>query len=178
MKRHVLLIVFLACALAACGKKRVVTQPDLPPLQPPPPPERVIAPPEPVETGGAEPQKPPEQERAPRNPAGSRPKPAVTEPPKPVEPPPPAPPAVAEPPKQLETAEAKKQGEEAKKLIDSAYADKKRVTPGTLTRDAREQYDAALRFITQAEQALNDNPSLALRLAKNAATIMAALVNR
>jgi uncharacterized protein YukE len=177
MKRHVVLVLFLACALAACGKKRVVTQPELPPLQPPPPPERVIAPPEPAATVGAEPQNPPEAQKTPRNTSGGRPKPAVTEPPKPVELPPPAvPPTVVGQP--LQTPEAQTQENEANRLLEQAKSDRAKVPTG-LKGDAKEQFDTAVRFMEQADQALKDkNPSLALRLAKNAATIMAALANR
>lgn len=184
MKRCVLLIVFLAFALAACGKKYVMTQPDLPPLAPPPPPERVVVPAEPEDAGrGGTTQTPNPSDTEKSLKDKSTNKPRTVPAPDTAKPPdvlPPAPPALVEPPKpQLQTADAGVQEREANHLLDQADGNRKKVNRDLLNADGKQQYDTATGFIRQARLAMTENNfGLALRLAKNAVTILAALANR
>ena len=184
MTRAVILLCF-ALAATACGKQRVVTQPDQPPLAAPVPPPRVIVPPETTEeapTASPEPDhKPPR--RAPARNEGARDAPAKPEPAKPqapaaVTPPPPE----APPPTTLQTTPPASQAEmerKARGLIAQARRDLGRVNPASLNADGKGQYDTARRFVEQAEQALKEqNSVLALNLADKAATIAAVLVGR
>ena len=184
--RRALVFLCFALALTACGKQRVVTQPDSPPLAPPPPPPRVVVPPDTTEEAPAAspepdhkpPRRPPARTEGAREPA---PKP---EPPKPPAPASATPPAREEPapPTTLQTKPPVKQADmerQARGLIAQARKDLGRVTPGSLNADAKGQYDTAKRFVEQAEQALREqNPALALSLADKAATIAAVLVGR
>ncbi len=180
--RRALIVLSFALALAACGRQRVVTQPDFPPLAAPPPPPRVVAPPQPVEEPPAatpEPAKPPR--RAPVKNEGAREAPAKPEPPKPQ--PPPAPPVREETqPQTLQTTPPAAQVDierQAKGLIAQARKDLGAVKVRSLNADGRNQYATARRFAEQAEQALKDqNFVLAQRLADKAATIAAVLVGR
>ncbi len=185
--RRVFVLVCFVSALTACGRQRVATQPDLPPLAPPPPPERVVAPPDTSQEPPApapEPEQKAPRRAAPRN-QGARETAPKTEPAKPVPPvvaPPAGPPAQQQPATTLQTtspATTLEMDRTARGLLAQAKNDLGRVKPGTLNADGRGQFEAARRFIEQADQALKEqNFVLALRLADKAATIAAVLVGR
>jgi hypothetical protein len=184
MTRALILFCF-ALAATACGKQRVVTQPDLPPLAAPAPPPRIIAPPETTEEPPAtspEPDRKPPR-RAPAKNEGGREVPAKPEPPKPQPPAGAAPPSQeAQPPTTLQTTPPASQVEmerKARGLIAQARRDLGRLSPASLNADGKGQYDTAKRFVEQAEQALKEqNFVLALNLSDKAATIAAVLVGR
>ncbi len=183
MRRALLLLCF-AFALTACGKQRVATQPDLPPLAPPPPPTRVVTPPETEEEPPApapEPDRKPPRRTPPKTDAARETTPPKTEPPKPAGPPPPVR-DETQPPTTLQTTPPATQlemGRKARGLIAQARHDLDQVKRGTLNADGRAQYDTARRFVEQADQALKEqNFVLALNLADKAATIAGVLVGR
>jgi outer membrane biosynthesis protein TonB len=186
MGRRALLVVFFALAVTACGKQRVVTQPDLPPLAPPPPPPRVVAPPDTGEQPPATaPERKPAQRAAPRN-EGARETPPKAEPPKRETPAKPDTPTGREEPQPpattLQTMPSRTQAEmerQVQSLLAQATRDLGRVNYGVLNADGKGQYDTAKRFIEQAQQAVKEqNLMLALRLADKAATIASVLVGR
>ncbi len=183
MKRA-LLVVFFALAVAACGKQRVATQPDQPPLAPPAPPPRVVAPPD---TEQEQPPPAPEPERRPvrRPPQKSETPPPRAEAPKapPVqETPPPAKPETAPPPTTLQTTQPATQVEMEKQVrgtLAQAARDLGRVNYAALNADGKGQYDTAKRFVEQAQQAIKEqNLVQASRQADTAATIASVLVWR
>ena len=177
--RRVLVLLCFALALTACGKQRVATQPDLPPLAPPPPPPRVVTPPDANEQPPA-PAPEPEHKPVRRVPARNE---GAQAPPK-QEPPKTQPPVTATPPPReeaspttLQTTPPAEMERKARGLLAQAKKDLGNVKPGSLNSDAKAQYDTAKRFVEQAEQALKEqNFVLAERLADKAATIAGVLV--
>jgi hypothetical protein len=185
MRRALLLLCF-ALALTACGKQRLVTQPDQPPLAPPPPPPRVVTPPD---TNEQAPEPVPEPDHKPARRAPARNESTREPAPKPEPPKPPAPASAtppareeAPPPTTLQTTPPATQAvmeRQARGLLTQAKKDLSRVNAASLNADGKGQYDTARRFVEQAQQALKEqNFVLALQLADKAATIAGVLVGR
>ncbi len=183
MVRRLVLIALFAVAVTACGKHRVATQPDLPPLAAPPAPPRVVTPPE-TEEQPTTPAPEPERKTPRRPPARSEPPPAPkgdaskqpAAKPETVSPPP-----EPQPPSTLQVAPATQQKleEQARTLLRQARSDLGRVKPNSLNADGKAQFETASRFVEQADQALKEqNYVLAQRLADKAATIAAVLAGR
>ncbi len=184
MTRRLALVALLAVAVTACGKHRVATQPDLPPLAAPTPPPRVVTPPEPEEQPPApapEPARRTPRRPPPKNEAAPAPK---VEPPKapPAKPDTIAPPPETQPPSTLQIKPGGSQQnleEQARTLLRQARADLGQIKPKSLNADGKAQFETATRFVEQADQALKDqNFVLAQRLADKAATIAAVLAGR
>jgi hypothetical protein len=181
---RVLMVVVLACVVAACGRQRLATRPDVPPLAAPAPPPRVVAPPQPEDVPPPE-KSAEEPVRKPARPAARTetrevPKVEPQQPPQPVTPPP-----VTEPQPAADTLQTAKPGEQKQlegqvtQLLARASGDLNKTDYRKLSADAKGQYDTAKRFIDQAGQALRDrNLVLAQKLADKAATIAALLVGR
>jgi hypothetical protein len=173
-----LVVTLAALTAAACAKARAQTEPELPTLSPPPPPPRIIetyadeplptVEPSPAETALATP-----PARPPARPRAARPETAKPEPPR-LEPE-----RSDAPPLTLKLAPAVEARTEAsiRSLIGQAGRDLQRVNYAALDRDGRAQYDAARRFMEQAEEALkNGNLPFAGKLADKAATMAGVLV--
>ncbi len=188
MGRRALVAVFVAFALTACGRQRLVTQPDLPPLGPPPPPPRMVAPPD---TKDRSPATAPETEPKPTGrtaakDGGTPERPSKAEPPKGETPAKPGTPPGREdaqrPAGTLQTMPPGTQAEmdrQVQSLLAQATRDLGRVNYSVLNADGKGQYETARRFIEQAQQAVKEqNLTLALRLADNAATIASVLAGR
>lgn len=180
--RRALVLACFVFALSACGRQRVVTQPDLPPLAPPPPPARVVTPPEPQEQPPT-PAPEPDRKAPRRTPPKAEPPQAAPPKPEPAKPVAPVPPRdESQPPTTLQTTPPAAQADmerQARGLIVQARRDLDQVKRGLLNPDGRGQYDAARRFVEQAEQALKEqNFVLAKSLADKAATIAAVLVGK
>lgn len=176
-----LTIVLLAASLSACAAKAQVRhEVEVPLLEPPPPPPRVVV----AEYRDKEPPPvtpPVEEVVAPAKPAPRPPRPEqksepVVAAPEPIENAarPVAPPSLTltpTPGSEAQTVTA------IRDLLGRATRDLSRVNAGALNRDGRSQYDAARRFIQQAEDALKaHNIVFAGRLADKAATMAAILV--
>jgi len=173
-------ILLLTASLGACAAKaQVRTEAPLPLLDPPPPPPRVVAiytpEPEPVPlTPAVEPAPP---VRPPSRPARPEQKPEVpANSPEPVESaarPVPAPSLTLTP-----TPGSESQTVAAiRDLLGRATRDLARVNSASLNNDGHAQYEAARRFIQQAEEALKArNVVYAGKLADKAATMAAVLV--
>jgi hypothetical protein len=180
----------LSGSAAACTHAQAKTQPELPPLEVPAPPPRVVqatetAPPPQIALPEgprtdirAQPKTPPTRTEAPRSP----------EPPR-GDQPPAEPPKVADEPQKptgpvttLQTTPAEREGEvdqKVRRLIDKAKSDLNRVNYQALNADARNQYETAKRFASQAEEALRErNLVFASNLADKAAALAAQLPNR
>jgi hypothetical protein len=159
----------LALVAAACGKAQArVLTPAPPPaadLALPEPPPRLLIP------VAVEPPAPPPGEKPvdpPARPPGSRQTTA----------PPPTPPPNEPPPPVLRTG-VNLAALEARATTDLARAERDlaRVSPLALSRDAREQYDSAQRFIRMAKEALETrNVVYAAQCADKAATLASLLV--
>jgi hypothetical protein len=172
-------LVVLTASLGACAAKaQVRSEVDVPLLDPPPPPPRVVAvyapDPEPL------PLTPAVEAAAPVRPAPRpqrpelKPEPAAT--PEPAE-------AVVRPASQPSLTMTPSPGSEAqtvtaiRDLLGRASRNLSRVNAGSLNSDGRAQYDAARRFLEQAEDALKvRNIVFASKLADKAATMAAVLV--
>ena len=182
-------VVLLAVALTGCARAHANTVPDLPdaPLVVP------AAPPHDVEPADIEAPQPPAPMPAPEPPRTlpPRPRPAAprepprAEPPKP-EPSSPEPPKPAEEPPRttntLQTTPATVEGElerTVRTTLTRASSELGRIDYRVLNTDAREQYDTAKRFITQADDAVRvKNLVFAKNLADKAAAIAAQLGGR
>jgi hypothetical protein len=181
-------VIAVSAASAGCSRLSARTEPEPPPpLDVPSPPPRV------VETADTDPPNPGTLVDAPASgaPSARRPSPRV-ETPKPDPPKPePAPPPVAEvpPPAEptkpattLQTAPPEQEAvleKEIRAKLERANGNLNRVDYRALPKDAREQYDLAKRFVTQAEDAIRaKNLVFAGRLADNAVTIAAQLSGR
>jgi hypothetical protein len=180
----------IAGSVAACAHGEAKTIVELPPLAMPEAPPRVVE--------ATEPQQPPmvSLPDEPRTTLGPRPSaPAQrTETPRPVEPPKadqvatdPGKPAeepakVSPPPTGLQTTSTQREGEVERRvrvLVAQATNDLNRVNYQALNADARNQYDTAKRFATQAEEALRArNLVFASNLADKAAALAAQLLGR
>ena len=194
--RRTALRVFLAFGLlaalsSACTRAQARVNPELPPLDvPAPPPRNVQATEEPpplpatVTDEAARPITPP---RPPAPPAQQRPEPSRPEPPRvepaaPVEPARPADDTRGQPPTTLQTTPAEREAQVERNITDTlsrATASLNRVDYRALNPDARFQYDQAMRFISQARDALRDrNLVFANNLAEKAQTLAAQLSGR
>jgi hypothetical protein len=185
----IVLVAFAALALPACTRHRVATQPDVPPLAAPPPPPRVVTPAPATEdettgSGGGSTSAPERNvPRTPRKQSAQPTRPKAPEPPPPVKPE--TPPPVQndlpqQPPKPVATLQPTGTSQqEAQQLINQARNALKLVKPQQLNQDGQAQYQAATRFVEQAEQAFSQkNYVLATSLADKAATIAAVLVGK
>jgi len=168
-----LLILAFGTGLAACGPVQAKTPAPDPPLETPAPPHRVVVP---VTLTI------PEADPAPIRPVTAAPTaPPIRPPDRPMPPPaspPPAPPAdPVQPPALQTTANPNEVEGRTRTLLVRANSDLARVDMKQLSRDAREQYDQARRFIRLAEDALKDkNVTYAKELAEKAAALAALLV--
>ncbi|MFN7917222.1 MAG: hypothetical protein U0Q55_17900 [Vicinamibacterales bacterium] len=182
-------VLTLVALCAACAHKPVKAVAELPPLDMPAPPPRVVE--------VAEPQQPPvvALPDEPRTTIRTRPaQPAQrTDAPRPAEPPktdvivaetpkPPADEAPKTPPTTLQTTPTQREAQVERRvnsLIAQAMNDLNRVNYQALTPDARNQYDTAKRFATQAQEALRArNLVFANNLADKAAGLAAQLLGR
>jgi hypothetical protein len=172
-----LMLVTVLAALAGGCAARTSAAPASAPveLRPPAPPPRVLPPPpDQAQPEAAEPV-------AAVAPAATPPRPAtrpVVRPPAPAAAPPP-PGAVPPPALRPGVAPGASATTEAAilALLEAARRDLSRITPATLTADARTQYDAASRFAEQADAALKArNLVYAGMLADKAATLASALL--
>jgi hypothetical protein len=168
-----------AVGSACAAKVQAVTPTGAPALKAPEPPARVVVPaaerptvpgppdePVPATTGGTAPGR------------GRETPPVRTTPPPPNTPPVETAPVVAPPPVLLTTSNSPEFEKRVRAQIQKAQTDLGQVNPRTLGADARAQYDSALGFIRQAEDALKvKNLVYAGQLADKAAT-MAALLKR
>jgi len=182
--------VFAATLLSACAHGHAKTVAELPPLDMPAAPPRVVE--------AAEPQQPavvslPDEPRTNLPPRAATPAQRTTDPQRPSEPPkgdqvttepphaPEEPPKTAPPPT-LQTTPTQREGEVERRvriLIAQATNDLNRVNYQALSVDARNQYDTAKRFATQAEEALRSrNLVFASNLADKAAALAAQLLGR
>lgn len=175
--------------VAGCAHKPVKAVVELPPLDMPAAPPRVVEvaepqqppvvalPEEPRTTVRPRPAAPAQRADTPRNPDPPKADVIVTETPKP---------AVDEPPKTppttLQTTPTQREAEVERRvnsLIAQAMNDLNRVNYQALTSDARNQYDTAKRFATQAQEALRvRNLVFANNLADKAAALAAQLLGR
>jgi hypothetical protein len=190
---RVLALALVATAAAACAGASAKPRTDPLPLVIPEPPPRVVEPlPEveelPAEPVRREPASP--TARAPRParetgvgkpPEATKPEPPRPESPPPVEPAPPAaPPGAPRPelrtPETLDEAGAERQ---VRETLDRAARTLKGVDYRSLRREARQQYDTAKLFVTQAEEALKVRNYVAAKyLADKAETIAKGLTGR
>ena len=178
MRLHSLAVVLLLALGAGGCAARAATlapEPELPELTPPPAPPRIVAIyVEPVDL-------PPVEAPAaaePVSPARPAPKPVTAPPASEVEipqgPPPPPPPALTLTPRP--GSEAKTEAS-IRALLDRASADLSRVNGNALSADGLTQFEAARRFVQQAEEALKvRNLVYAGKLADKAAVMAAVLV--
>jgi outer membrane biosynthesis protein TonB len=179
VRRLFLAAALLALASGGCATARAKTMVAPTPLEVPAPPPRIIVPPDPEPT----PPTPIITEVTPKPPAAARrpapPRPETkTEAPKPADPPAvaPAPTATLQPVLPTSTSEAKRQ---VREQLARAREDLKRVNVAALSADAKSQYDTALRFVAQADQALNEgNLVFAAKVAEKAAGLAASLAIR
>jgi outer membrane biosynthesis protein TonB len=180
-------ILHFAFIVTGCAKTQAASVPDGPPLAVPAPPPRVIAPaadtplaenppvPEPAAT-------PPPTPARPATPPRRQPTTATTaaEEPKPAEPPvtPPASteaPVVRPVPTQVDAAAERKVRDDMRK----AATDLQRVDYQKLSANGKLQYEAAKRFLEQAEQELKDrNYAFAKTVADKAVLIATELQSR
>jgi hypothetical protein len=190
-----LLAVLLTLAAAACARTQAKTVPEPPPLDVPPAPPRVVQPVPGVDEGIAQPSEPGTAAQAPARRPPTRPETPRPELPKPEpvkrdpakgETPPDPSKTVGQPdvPRAatLETAPPGGPAEVQRTVrnqITKARGDLDHVNYKVLNADGKSQYDAAKRFIEQAEQALKDGNLLyAAKLADKAATLASLLLGR
>lgn len=170
-------VLALAAGVSGCAARAAapIPEPQLPELSPPPPPPRIVAVyVEPVELPPIEASpavEPVSQNRPSAKPAVPPPPPVVE---MPQGPPPPPPPALTLTP--VPGSEAKTEAS-IRALLGRASKDLARVNSGSLTADGRTQFEAARRFVEQAEEALKvRNLVYASKLADKAAVMAAVLV--
>jgi hypothetical protein len=188
MAKRVWFLVLIAPLAVACTHAQAKAALEMPPLEMPAPPPRDVQPTEieapPPATLVTEPAHNPPARLRPTTPA-VRPEAPKAEPPKPepapVEPPKPA----DEPPKPLttlQTTPATVEGEVERGIrasLQRATIDLNRIDYRALNKDARTQYDAAKRFVQQADEAIRTkNLVLAKTVAEKAAVIAAQLAPR
>ncbi len=177
---RLLSLVLLAASFGACAAKaQVLTEVDLPLLDPPPPPPRVVATyasePEPMPvTPAVEPAVPAQPSARPPRPE-SRPEPTASVADPVQEPARPAMPLsltlTPSPGSEAQTAAA------IRDLLARGARDLARVNAAALDADGRAQFEAARRFLQQADEALKArNIVFAGKLADKAATMAAVLV--
>lgn len=172
-------VVLLTASLVACAAKaQVLTEVEVPLLDPPPPPPRVVAvytEPEPLPvTPAVEPAAPVRPPARPTRPE-QKPEPATAtpEPAESIARPSPGPSLTLTPSPGSESQTAAA----IRDLLGRATRDLSRVNPASLNADGRSQYETARRFIQQAEEAVKArNIVFASKLADKAATMAAVLV--
>ena len=180
VSKLILVVALVVGSAVACAKARASTEPVLmPELLPPPPPPRIVEtfPVDPLPTIEPSPVEsalsvPPERPPAP---APAKPEPPKTEPALEV----PERPAPGAPSLTLKPGPGVHAQTEAsiRALLDRAVRDLQRVNYAALNADGRTQFDAARRFMQQAEEALKGaNLAFAGKLADKAATMAAVLV--
>jgi hypothetical protein len=189
VRRALLRCCVIACAAAplACAHGQAKTVAELPPLNMPAPPPRTVEatePPQPPLVSLPDEQRP---NLRPRPAPAQRTETPRAEPPK-VEQSAPEParqtdePKTAQPPTTLQTTPAQREGEVERRirvLVAQATNDLNRVNYQALNADARNQYDTAKRFVSQAEDALRSrNLVFASNLADKAAALAAQLLGR
>lgn len=177
----------LPLVAGACAHGQASTVAELPPLDMPAPPPRIVEaaepPQSPIVSLPDEPQTPvrtrptaPARTDAPRSTEPPRADVVVSETPKPADDQPRTPPTT------LQTTPTQREGEVERRvriLISQALNDLNRVNYQALNADARNQYDTAKRFATQAEEALRArNLVFANNLADKAAALAAQLFGR
>jgi hypothetical protein len=185
-------IVAAAASAVGCATTGAKAQPEPIALDVPAPPPRVIVPPEPEQAAPETPAKDPEpsQQKPPRRTPQPRPEtrkdPAAAQK---VDPPAPAAPPAVEPARpatsptatlqQALPAQTNEMERQVREQLGKAKADLDRVNYKALNKDGQSQYDAAKRFITQAEQALDEkNVVFASKTAEKAAGLAAGLLGR
>jgi hypothetical protein len=173
-----------AAAAAGCAKARAATVPNGPPLAMPAPPPRVFAPTDqpPLAAAPVAPEPPTAEAPAvPAQPPPRRTTTAAAGPEKPESTPPPAQP-VPEPPRELRAASTPADAEADRKiktLLILATRDLAQIDLRKLSVAGREQYDQALSFSQQAEEALTQrNYVFAETLADKAAKLATELLGR
>ncbi len=179
-------VVVASATLASCAHAVAKTVVELPPLEMPEPPPRVVEviepeplpvtalPEEPRTNVRSRPAQPARQDTPRQEPP--RTDPIVAETPKPADDAPKAPPTT------LQTTPTQREGEVERRiriLIAQARNDLNRVNYQALNTDARNQYEMAKRFATQAEEAVRTrNLMFATNLADKAAGLAAQLLGR
>jgi outer membrane biosynthesis protein TonB len=185
-----LTVVVLSLAISGCTRAQARVNPELPPLDvPEPPPRNVeVAEPQPLPATAVQ--------EAPTSAPTLKPQPATQQRPEPARPEAPriepvAPPAEApkpvedvrgQPPPTLQTTPAGREAQVEGQILETlrrASASLNRVDYRALNANAQTQYDGALRFITQAREALRDrNLVYATSLADKAQALAAQLAGR
>ena len=186
-----LAVCLLTALSSACTRAQARVNPELPPLDVPAPPPRNVEvteepPPLPATVTEEAPRPITPLRPRPPAPAQQRPEPSRPEPPR-VEPAPveqarPADDTRGQPPATLQTTPAEREAQVERNITDTlsrATASLNRVDYRALNPDARTQYDQAMRFISQARDALRDrNLVFANNLADKAMTLAAQLSGR
>jgi hypothetical protein len=173
VRRLLLAAVVTALASGGCATARAKTPAAPTPLEVPAPPPRVIVPPDPE----LAPPPPIITEVTPKPPAPAR-RPPVPRPETKTEVPKPADPPIAATATLQQTlpTTTKEAARQVRAQLARAKEDLKRVNYGTLSADAKSQYDTAARFVAQADQALNEgNLVFAAKVAEKAAGLAASL---
>ena len=174
---HAAAAVLLVAGVSACGKVKASVPQPLPALEMPAPPGRLIVPtiipdpvPEPVAPATVQ---PPARQN---NPPAARPEQRTT-PPATSTPPLPEPTPPAAPPVLLTTPNVGDLEQKARNNMEAARRDLGKVNAKALSADARLQYETALQYIGQADDALKmKNYVFAAQLAEKAATLASLLV--
>ena len=172
----------LPVSLTGCAHAQAKTTPDAP-LDMPAPPPRDVAPnetdapplpatlvPEPARSAPARPRPAPREQPRPEPPKPDAAPPPPPEPTKPAEEP-------ARPPTTLQTAPATVESEQERAIratLARATSVLNRVDYRALSADARTQYDAAKRFIQQAEEAMRTKNLVFARTIADKASVLAA----
>lgn len=183
---HLGAVVVAGATFASCAHAVASTVVELPPLEMPEPPPRVVEviEPEPLPVTSL-PEEPRTNVRSrpaqPARPDAPRPEPPKTDPIV-AETPKPADDSPKPPPTTLQTTPTQREGEVERRiriLVAQARNDLNRVNYQALNTDARNQYDMAKRFATQAEEAVRTrNLMFATNLADKAAGLAAQLLGR
>ena len=167
-------VVVASATLASCAHAVANTVVELPPLEMPEPLPVAALPEEPRTNVQSRPVQPARQDTPRQEPP--RTDPIVAETPKPADDAPKAPPTT------LQTTPTQREGEVERRiriLIAQARNDLNRVNYQALNTDARNQYEMAKRFATQAEEAVRTrNLMFATNLADKAAGLAAQLLGR
>jgi len=176
---RVFVVVLSLMALAACGPVQAKAPAPPPALTAPPPPTPLIVP---VTIEYTEPEAKPTQPAttpepaAPKVPPTTAAKPAVNPTPPAASTTPPSETPVTTTPVLQTTSDATEAERKVQEQIDSANRDLDKVTVTTLSKDGRDSYNSARRFIQLAQDNIKTrNFSLALEWAKKAAQLAAQL---
>ena len=181
-----LVVCLLTLTAGACAHGQATALAEVPPLDMPAPPPRVVETIEPPLEPSQRPDEPLTTLRPRPTPPARADNPRTPEPPKPV---PPSEPTRTtddaprqQPPTTLQTTPTQREGQVERRvraLIAQATSDLNRVNYQALNTDARNQYDMAKRFASQAEDAIRTrNLVFASNLADKAAALAAQLLGR